>query len=144
MTAQQPTNSHPTGRTTGTSQRPGQSHSGQALTCDLHAELARLRHEDQWHLHGRNSRTLFKEQNLRLVLIAMQAGTQVAEHHTAGRLAIHVLNGHLHITVAGENIDLPAGRLLALDYAVDYEIQAEEESAFLLTVAWAGGAAEEV
>jgi hypothetical protein len=86
--------------------------------------------------------TLVKEPNLRLVLIAMQAGTQVDEHHAAGRLAIQVIRGHLRVTVPGQTVDLPARPLLALDFAVDYDIQAMEESAFLLTVAWAGASVE--
>jgi hypothetical protein len=143
MTGQQLTNTHPTGRTTGTTQRPGRDHVGQALTFDLEAELARLKGEEHWHLHGRNSATLVKEPNLRLVLIAMQAGTQVDEHHTAGRLGIQVIRGHLRVTVPGQTMDLPAYHLLALDFAVDYDIQALEESAFLLTVAWTGALPED-
>lgn len=143
MPGQQLSNSHPTGRTTGTAQRPSRDHVGQALTFDIEAELVRLRGEDHWRLHGRNSKTLVKEPNLRLVLIAMQAGTQVDEHNTAGRLTIQVIRGHLRVTVPGQTVDLPASHLLALGFAVDYDIQAMEESAFLLTLAWEGDSLED-
>jgi quercetin dioxygenase-like cupin family protein len=71
-----------------------------------------------------------------VVLIAMKAGASLDEHIVAGRLAIQVLSGQLRLQVAGQQVDLPAGRLMAIDYAVHYEIEAEEESSFLLTVAY--------
>src|SRR5260370_37847453 len=138
MSQEQLINRHPTGRTTGTVQRPGQDHVGLALTFDLPAELAKLRQEENWQRNGRNTRTLVKEENLRLVLIAMQGGTQISEHHTAGRLAIHVISGHLQLAVPSQRVDLPERTLVALDYEVQYEILAHEESALLLTVAWEG------
>jgi hypothetical protein len=38
--------------------------------------------------------------------------------------------------VDGRDIDLPAGHVLALDRAVPHDVQAVEDSAFLLTIAW--------
>ncbi|MDB5074995.1 MAG: hypothetical protein JWO42_1174 [Chloroflexi bacterium] len=138
MSLDQLTNTHPTGKTTGTASRPSQEHAGQALTFDLTGELVQLREEETWRRSGRNSRTLLKEPNLRVVLITMAAGAQISEHHTEGRLSVQVISGHLRLQVPQQDIDLPAGHLLALDRAVDYEIQAIETSAFLLTVAWSG------
>ena len=134
MANQQLSNTHPTGKTTGTTQRPGYAHSGQALTFDLANELHYLRQEESWLRGDRNARTLFKEHDLRLVLIIMKAGAHMAEHIVAGRLAIQVISGLLKLKVPGQEVDLPAGRVLALDYAVQYEIDALEESALLLTI----------
>jgi quercetin dioxygenase-like cupin family protein len=138
MPLNQLTNTHPTGKTTGTAARPGQEHAGKALTFDLESELAHLREEETWLRSGRNSRTLVKESNLRVVLITLAAGAQISEHHTEARLAVHVISGHLRLQVPEQDVDLPAGHLLALDRAVGYEIQAVETSTFLLTVAWVG------
>ncbi|HEY8283500.1 MAG TPA: hypothetical protein VIJ28_03860 [Chloroflexota bacterium] len=138
MSVQQLNNTHPTGRTTGTAERPGQEHVGLAMTFDLKDELVRLRQEDSWRRNGRNARTLVKERNLRMVLIAMRGGIRISEHHTAGRLAIQVLGGHLKLDVPGQSVDLHAGQLLALDFAVEYEITSHEESDVLLTLAWEG------
>ncbi|HWE61347.1 MAG TPA: cupin domain-containing protein [Chloroflexota bacterium] len=134
--AEQLLNTHPTGKTTGTTHRPPYAHSGQALTFDLATEVQHLRQEDVWARSDHNARTLYKDHDLRIVLIAMKAGSQLAEHIVAGRIAIQVLSGQLRLQVPGQNVDLPAGRLLALPYAVHYELEAEEESAFLLTIAY--------
>ncbi|MGH2346036.1 MAG: hypothetical protein ACRDG4_12475 [Chloroflexota bacterium] len=138
MSMQQLSNTHPTGRTTGTAERPAREHVGLAMTFDLATELAHLRQEESWRRSGRNARTLVKEQNLRMVLITMRGGIGVSEHHTAGRLAIQVLRGRLQLDVPGQSMDLHAGQLLALDFAVQYEITSHEESDILLTVAWEG------
>ena len=138
VSMQQLSNTHPTGRTTGTAERPGRDHVGLAMTFDLAAELDRLRQEESWRRSGRNARTLVKEKNLRMVLMTMRGGTRVSEHHAAGRLAIQVLRGHLQLDVPNQSVDLHAGQLLALDFAVQYEITSHEESDVLLTVAWEG------
>jgi quercetin dioxygenase-like cupin family protein len=44
--------------------------------------------------------------------------------------------------VAGQEFDLPAGHLLALDAAVPHDVEALEDSAFVLTVAWRAAAAQ--
>jgi quercetin dioxygenase-like cupin family protein len=129
-------NTHPTGTTSGTAHRPPYAHSGQALTFDLANEIHHLHQEEIWMRNSHNARTLYKDHDLRMVLIAMKAGACLDEHIVAGRLAIQVLSGQLRLRVPGQSVDLPAGRLMALDYAVHYEIEAEEESAFLLTVAY--------
>jgi anti-sigma factor ChrR (cupin superfamily) len=138
MSTDQMTNTHPTGKTTGTAQRPGQDHVGTALTFDLSSEIVRLSEEETWSRSGRNSRTLVKEANLRVVLLTMQSGTQISEHTAAARLSVHVISGHLRLQVPDHDVDLPAGHLLVLDHAVGYDIQALDTSAFLLTVAWEG------
>ena len=138
MSTDQLTNTHPTGKTTGTAHRPGQDHEGAALTFDLTSEIAHLRQEETWSRSGRNSRTLAKEPNLRVVLITMQAGTQILEHRAAARLSVQVISGHLRLQVPDNDLDLPTGHLLVLNHLVGYEIHALDTSAFLLTVAWDG------
>jgi quercetin dioxygenase-like cupin family protein len=138
MAIDQLTNTHPTGKTTGTAQRRGQDHEGVALTFDIASEIARLQQEETWTRSGRNSRTLAKEPNLRVVLITMQAGTQILEHRAAARLSVQVISGHLRLQVPDQDVDLPAGHLLVLDHSIGYEIHALDTSAFLLTVAWDG------
>jgi hypothetical protein len=38
----------------------------------------------------------------------------------------------------GRTFDLPAGSLLALDRGLPHDVEALEDSAFLLTIAWPG------
>jgi quercetin dioxygenase-like cupin family protein len=42
------------------------------------------------------------------------------------------------VRAQGRTFDLPAGSLLALDQGIPHDVEALEESAFLLTIAWPG------
>ena len=105
------------------------------LDFDLSAEVHRLRDEATWST-GRNARTLIKYDDFRVVLTALQAKVRVPEHKTDGRISVHVLSGHIQIKAAGRTFSLRPGGLLALDQGVPHDIEALEESAFLLTIAW--------
>lgn len=128
------------GRTSGSTQRPGHELAHAALTFDLAAEEARLHDEESW-LHGvRNAKTLVKEADFRVVLVGLKGGARIEEHRAPGRISIHTLTGRLRVEAEGRVVDLPAQHLLALEANVAHAVQAgDEESAFLLTVAWPTG-----
>lgn len=107
---------------------------------DLPTELAQLREEEPWRRSGRHSKTLIKDADLRVVLIALQAGAHLEEHHAPGRITIHALDGHLRVGVAGQAIDLPQGHIVTIGRAIQHEVEALEESALLLTLAWPASA----
>jgi len=107
------------------------------MEFDLPAEIDRLRAEKTW-ATGQNAKTLLKYDDFRVVLTALQAKARMPEHKTEGRISVHVLSGHIHLRAAGRTFSLRPGSLLALDHGVPHSVQALEESAFLLTIAWPG------
>lgn len=107
------------------------------MEFDLPAEIDRLRAEKTW-TTGQNARTLLKYDDFRVVLTALQAKARMPEHKTEGRISVHVLAGHIHLRAAGRTFSLRPGGLLALDHGVPHSVEALEESAFLLTIAWPG------
>ena len=129
---------------TGASRRSSVGHesidgtlSGPLLQFDLAGELDRLRRDESWlHLTGRSSKTLVKYPDLRIVLIAMKANTRMQEHTAAGRISVHSLNGHIRLHLPERVVDLPAGHLLVLDQCVPHDVEAAEDSDFLLTLSW--------
>ena len=98
-----------------------------------------LRREEGW-TSGRNSKTIVKHPDLRLVLTVMKANTSIHEHSAAGSTSVQTISGHIRMRVAGQEFDLPAGHLLALDAAVPHDVEALEDSALVLTVAWRAAA----
>jgi len=107
------------------------------LEFDLNAEREKLHHDEAWGpATGRSSRTLVKHADLRIVLIGMKANTQMHEHTAAGRISVQTLSGHIRLQLPDQVVDLPAGHLLALDQSVPHDVEAIEESAFLLTLSW--------
>jgi quercetin dioxygenase-like cupin family protein len=105
------------------------------MELDLIAELHHLKAESTWST-GQNARTLIKYDDLRVVLMAVQAGVGIPEHQTDGRLSIQILSGHVQIRASGRTFNLRAGNLLALDRGIRHDVTALEESALLLTIAW--------
>jgi len=113
------------------------------LEFDLTAEVNQLRRETTWNT-GRNARTLVKYDDFRVLLMAMQANMRIPEHETDGRISVHMLSGHLRLNAAGRTFDLRPGSLVALDQGSSHNIEALEESAFLLTIAWPGRTAAHI
>ena len=111
--------------------------SGPLLQFDLGSELEKLHRNESWlQATGRSSKALVKHPDLRIVLIAMKANTRMNEHTAAGRISVHSLNGHIRLHLPERVVDLPAGHLLALDQCVPHDVEASEDSAFLLTLSW--------
>jgi quercetin dioxygenase-like cupin family protein len=105
------------------------------LEFDLGRELEQLRSEAAWS-RGQNAKTIVKYEDFRIVLIALKTGAKLPDHRTRGRLSIHTLIGRLVVRAAGRTFDLPVGALLTLDHDLPHDVEALEESACLLTIAW--------
>src|SRR5438876_9677754 len=75
-----------------------------------------------------------------MVLVLMKANTQMHKHHVDARISIQALEGRLRVRLTDQVVEITAGELIALDYAIPHDIEAVTESAFLITVSWAGGA----
>ena len=107
------------------------------LQFNLTSELDLLHREESWlQTTGRSSKTLVKHPDLRIVLIAMKTNTRMHEHTAAARISVHSLNGHIRLHLPERVVDLPAGQLLVLDQCVPHDVEAAEDSAFLLTLSW--------
>jgi quercetin dioxygenase-like cupin family protein len=107
------------------------------LEFDLARELHQLQQEAGW-LNGQNAKTLVKYDDLRVVLIGLRTNERMPGHKTTGRITIHMISGHIRLHAMGRTFDLVLGSLLSLDKEVSHDLQALEDSAFLLTIAWPG------
>lgn len=108
---------------------------GPYLQFDLAAEIEKLRREPAYE-SGRNAKTMAKYEDFRVVLTAIKGGTRIHEHHSAGRISVQAVAGHIRMHALDREFDLPQGRLLVLDRGVQHDVEALQDSAFLLTVAW--------
>jgi len=116
--------------------RAGTTIDAEILAFDLEGEVARLRQEPPWSKTGRNAKTLLKLPDFRVVLVTIQAGTRIDEHRAEGSITIHALSGKVRVHLPSRTIELPAGRMLALAQAVAHDVEAVEDSVFLLSIAW--------
>jgi quercetin dioxygenase-like cupin family protein len=109
------------------------------LQCNLDEEIENLHREDAWMKEtGPSSKTLVKYPDLRVVLLAMKKNMIMREHKTSARISIQTLAGRIHLKLQDRKMDLPAGHLLTLDPDLAHDVEAVEDSAFLLTLSWRG------
>jgi len=113
---------------------------GRGVThIDLEAEIELLRGEESYRRVGRNAKTLVKRPDFRVVLTAIRGGTRVAEHAAPGPLTVQAVRGRIRMHVAGGEVELGPGHLLTLERNERHDVEALEDSAFLLTIAWPEG-----
>ncbi len=107
---------------------------------NLREEIVELQKQESWQRGtGRSSKTLVKQPDFRIVLIALKQGTVLKEHHADGRISVQTLQGRLRLRVGDQTVELAAGQLLAVDPGIPHDVEAVAESAFLLTIAWREG-----
>ena len=107
---------------------------------DFAKELEELRHSPEWE-GGIARKVLIRYPDLQITLRRMKANTRIPEHHNPGRISVQTVFGHIRMHADGKLFDLPGGAMLVLDRAVTHDVEAVEESAFLLTVAHPEGSA---
>jgi quercetin dioxygenase-like cupin family protein len=128
------------GATTGSEKREARTLTGPARDFNLADEIASLKSEPSWQQSDRNSRTLVHEPQLRIIVSVMKTGARLHEHRTDGAVSIQTIQGHLRLGIGQDAVDLPQGRLVAIEPGMTHELDAIDESAFILTVAWPTGA----
>jgi quercetin dioxygenase-like cupin family protein len=106
------------------------------MAFNLAKELSLLHEEEAWLRTGRNSKTLVKQPDFRIVLIALKKGLHLEEHSADARISIYSLSGQVKLQLPDQTVDLPEGHLLVLDRALEHDLEALEESAILLTISW--------
>lgn len=104
-------------------------------TFNLDREIADSKQKKPWP-SGLYSRTLYKSDDFRAVLITMDASAHMKEHHTDGTISIHVLKGAIRVKAQGEAHELQASSLLTLAPSIKHDVEALEDAAFLLTISW--------
>lgn len=80
------------------------------------------------------AKTLVKQPDMRIVLVVMKSGSLLKEHQAEARISVQTLSGRIRFRAAGETTDLPTGKLLVCDKKVPHEVEALEDSTFLLSL----------
>jgi quercetin dioxygenase-like cupin family protein len=101
---------------------------------DLGATVELLKNEERSHSGSRNAVTLVKTPSIKVVLIRLERGSSLPEHHAEGTIGLLVFSGAVDFTVAGETTHLTGGSYVALGEGISHTLHAQEESVVLLTV----------
>lgn len=120
-----------------TSQRPeGDRILDAALVdIDLPSLMAKIKEETPWKDGKRNAITVFKSNGLRIVLIALHQGSEMARHIAEGIISVQLLKGRIQFITDQKTVELSEGQMLALHERIPHSVKALQESTFLLTLA---------
>ena len=119
-----------------TAQRPEGDRSLDAalVSIDLPAYVKQIREESTWQESDRNAITVFKTNGLRIVLIALHKGAEMARHTADGIISVQVLEGQMQFNTDWRSIELSKGQMLALHERIPHSVLALKETIFLLTL----------
>lgn len=104
------------------------------VSIDLPLLIEQIREEASWKAGNRNAITVFKTDGLRIVLIALHKGSEMARHTADGVISVHVLEGRMRFITAQRPVELGKGQMLALYERIPHSVLAIEETIFLLTL----------
>lgn len=110
----------------------------QIIRHNIGNELDKLKAAPSWQRESaRSAETLVKYKEFRIVLVRMKPGSYMSHHRAEGPISIHALQGKIRVHLSEDRMeDLKPGDLLTLERCLEHDVEALEESAFLLTIAW--------
>jgi quercetin dioxygenase-like cupin family protein len=85
---------------------------------------------------GHSATTLVKNRGMRVVLLALEAGSQLKEHKVDADITVLVLRGSVRFRVGEDERQLEKGRLLAVGRELTHDVIALEDTELLLTLSW--------
>ena len=119
-----------------TPQRPGGTRQLDAMmvTIDLPSFMKQIKEEKPWLESDRNAMTVFKTDGMRIVLIALHAGAEMAKHTANGIISVQVLEGRIKFSIDQQSVELTKNQVVTLHERIPHSVLAKEESIFLLTL----------
>jgi quercetin dioxygenase-like cupin family protein len=124
------------GRTSGTGLRGSRPLMERLMVFSLNDELVRMREEEPWQQGDRNSLTLAKDVDFRVMLTALRDGATLDEGDGDARVSLQVLEGRALVNLDGEEAELAAAEIAVVDAGQSWSLRAVGECALLLTLAW--------
>jgi quercetin dioxygenase-like cupin family protein len=100
---------------------------------DLNETAAQL-HAEGVGSANRNAITMRNAPGLRVVLLAMQAGDRLHDHHAPGPITLHTITGRVRFTTTDQAVELEAQMMVALEGGITHAVEALEESVCVLTI----------
>jgi len=99
---------------------------------DLPEFERQLRAEKAWEKNDRNGITVFKTDQLTIVLTLLHAGAAIPENKVEGLLTIHVLRGWVRVNTVDGDAELREGQLISFHSGEPHSVTALTEASILI------------
>jgi quercetin dioxygenase-like cupin family protein len=105
------------------------------LTIDLPEYVEQIRNEKMWQERDHNAITVFKDDQLTVVLVAMHPTAEIKTLRPQHLWTAQVLEGSVRLMLNDKDKTLQKGQMVAVHAGMPYTLQALDETLILLTVA---------
>jgi quercetin dioxygenase-like cupin family protein len=105
------------------------------LSIDLPEYIEQIRNEKKWQERDHNAITVFKDDQLTIVLVAMHPAAEIRTLRPQHLWTAQVLEGSVQLKINDNENTLRKGQMVVVHAGMQYNLQALEETLILLTVA---------
>ena len=97
--------------------------------------IDQLKSEQPWKTGDKNAMTIYKNDAMRMVLIALHKDAILQKHTAEGNISIQVIEGEIKFNTDADSVIMEKGAMIALHKGLSHSVEAIKESVFLLTLA---------
>ncbi len=100
---------------------------------DLEEFARQLKEEDAWQKNDRNGITVFKTDNLTMVLVALHKGAEIRDNSVSGIISLQLIEGRARISFVDGDIELKEKQMMNFHPYIRHSILALEDVFLLIT-----------
>jgi quercetin dioxygenase-like cupin family protein len=100
---------------------------------DLPDFIRQLKEEPAWEKNDRNGITVFKTDNLTMVLTILHKKAEIKDNKVDGLVTLQVIEGMLRVSTIDGDIEMKEKQLISLHSNEPHSIEALSDCAFLLS-----------
>ena len=100
---------------------------------DVNEYTRQLREEDAWTKNDRNGITVFKTDQLTMVVVCLHEKAVLKNNVIDGIVTIQVVEGKIRISTPDGDVDIRQNQIVTFHRCLDHSIEALDESVMILT-----------
>jgi quercetin dioxygenase-like cupin family protein len=106
---------------------------GSYVFIDIPTFIMQLQQEKAWEKNDRNGITVFKSDELAIVLSAVKAGSELPGNSVDGYLTIQLLHGKISVATPDGDVVMLPNQVIAFHPGILHSVQVIDDSILLLT-----------
>lgn len=106
---------------------------GNYVFVDIPSYVRQLKEEKAWEKNDRNGITVFKSDNITMVISALQSGAELVNNSVNGFITLQLLKGHGLLTTPDGDLDIAEHQMITLHPNVGHSLMASSDVILLIT-----------
>jgi quercetin dioxygenase-like cupin family protein len=106
---------------------------GTYVFIDIGEYTRQLQQEKAWEKNDRNGITVFKSDNLAIVLSTLKAGSQLPDNSVEGFITIQVVQGKINVITPDGDVVMTNNQIMTFHPNISHSIEVIDDSLLLLT-----------